>query len=652
MVSLAINVSAQTDSIAGKTHSLAGVEVSAHGVSADVTAAVPTQTLQGTMMQQLGMVTLSDAVKHFAGTSVRDYGGIGGMKTVSVRNLGAHHTAVSYDGITVSDTQAGQIDIARFSLDNVSEVSMVLGQSGDQMQSARHYASAGVLSVETERPHFTDKDYVLRARVRGGAFGLVSPSLRYWQRVDSTTSVSVDGSYMRADGAYPFTLVNGRERTKEKRNNSDIYSWQAEANLYHTFRDSSSMQTKAYYYYSERGLPGVVILYNNVSTERLWDENFFAQSIYDKRISKQWQLCARLKYNHSWNKYEDTNVKYDGGKQTDIDRQDEYYASATIGWKPVAHLSFSLAEDGAVNTLRNNIGESPNPVRFTSLTAVTARYHDARLLVDGNLVGTFITEHVSTGTKPDNRRRLSPSLSASYRLLADVPLFVRAMFKSTFRVPSFNDMYYLRIGNVGLRPEKALEYDAGMTWSGRLFRKLGVQLTLDGYYSAVHDKIVAFPTTYIWKMANFGRVHITGLDATLAMDIPVVRNISASLTASYTLQKAIDKTDKERESYNDQLPYTPENSGSATAMVNTPWVNIGYSLTACGERYSMGNNAAEYRMSPYAEHSVTASHEFVLRHCRLSLSASILNLTNKQYEIIQYYPMPGRNWQMSATATF
>ena len=128
-------------------------------------------------------------------------------------------------------------------------------------------------------------------------------------------------------------------------------------------------------------------------------------------------------------------MKYDGGKQTDIDRQDEYYASATIGWKPVAHLSFSLAEDGAVNTLRNNIGESPNPVRFTSLTAVTVRYHDARLLVDGNLVGTFITEHVSTGTKPDNRRRLSPSLSASYRLLADVPLFVRAMFRarSAFR---------------------------------------------------------------------------------------------------------------------------------------------------------------------------------------------------------------------------
>ena len=56
----------------------------------------------------------------FAGANVKDYGGIGGLKTVSVRNIGAAHTAVSYDGVVVSNSQAGQIDIGRFSLDNVS----------------------------------------------------------------------------------------------------------------------------------------------------------------------------------------------------------------------------------------------------------------------------------------------------------------------------------------------------------------------------------------------------------------------------------------------------------------------------------------------------------------------------------------------------
>lgn len=57
-----------------------GVEVRSHGVLSNVMSAVPTQSLQGSMMQQMGMMSLSDAVKHFTGINVRDYGGIGGMK--------------------------------------------------------------------------------------------------------------------------------------------------------------------------------------------------------------------------------------------------------------------------------------------------------------------------------------------------------------------------------------------------------------------------------------------------------------------------------------------------------------------------------------------------------------------------------------------
>ena len=80
---------------------------------------------------------MADAVRRFAGTNVRDYGGIGGLKTVSVRNLGAAHTAVSYDGVVVSNSQAGQIDIGRFSLDNVSSLSLAIGQDENLLQPAR-----------------------------------------------------------------------------------------------------------------------------------------------------------------------------------------------------------------------------------------------------------------------------------------------------------------------------------------------------------------------------------------------------------------------------------------------------------------------------------------------------------------------------------
>lgn len=219
----------------------------------------------------------------FAGADVKDYGGIGGLKTVSIRNMGAAHTAVSYDGVAVSNCQAGQIDIGRFSLDNVSMLSLSIGQSEDLLQSARLYASAGVLNIETEKPHFEgDRTSAFLARVRGGSFGYVAPSVRWWQKLGERTRLSVDAGYMRADGNYPFTLVNGKYVTKEKRNNSEVESWQGEATLYHTFKDDGELDVKGYYYYSARELPGGVTLYNPIS-----DENYGMRTSLHKRVIKR-----------------------------------------------------------------------------------------------------------------------------------------------------------------------------------------------------------------------------------------------------------------------------------------------------------------------------------------------------------------------------
>ncbi len=119
-----------------------------------ISAAAPVQTLSSADISKLGIQNMADAVRRFAGTNVKDYGGVGGLKTVSVRNMGAQHTAVSYDGSPVSNCQAGQIDIGRFSLDNVGMLSLAVGQTDDMLQSAKLYASAAVLGIWTEKPHF------------------------------------------------------------------------------------------------------------------------------------------------------------------------------------------------------------------------------------------------------------------------------------------------------------------------------------------------------------------------------------------------------------------------------------------------------------------------------------------------------------------
>lgn len=60
----------------------------------EVRSASPLQVFNKEELKNLQALQVSDAVKHFAGVTVKDYGGIGGLKTVSIRSLGAQHTAV------------------------------------------------------------------------------------------------------------------------------------------------------------------------------------------------------------------------------------------------------------------------------------------------------------------------------------------------------------------------------------------------------------------------------------------------------------------------------------------------------------------------------------------------------------------------------
>ena len=644
----------QKDSINGEMHHLDAITVTARRMPAKITSTTSVQVLGREDLKNLGLQNMGDAVRRFAGTNVRDYGGIGGLKTVSVRNLGAAHTAVSYDGVAISNTQAGQIDIGRFSLDNISNLSLAIGHDDNLLQSARLFASAGVLNIETEKPQFENgRKHLTQLQLRGGSFGYITPALRHWQQLGERTQLSIDGNYLKADGTYPYTLKNGNLITEEKRTNSDIESIQGEANLFHTFKDKSEWNTKVYYYQSERGLPGAVILYNSESDERLWDKNIFAQSKYKKVFSPKWTLQALGKYNYSRSKYQDLGVQYVGGKQTDINRQEEYYVSASALYRPTHHVTFSLSQDGAINRLHTNGANSPEPIRYTSLTALNARYQAERLKVSGTLVATYITEEVKAGNTPDDRKRLSPSLSMSWQPWEQEQFFVRALYKNTFRVPTFSDLYYLRVGNTNLKPEKASEYTLGLTWSGNPFQFTDfVSLTVDGYYNEVDDKIIAFPSTYVWKMQNYGKVHITGIDVTLATAIALGKKINLNLSGNYSWQKALDVTNTEAKNYKHQLPYIPEHNGNVSATLEMPWINLGYTITMMGKRYYLAQNIDANEIEGYQEHTATLWREFGIGKNKLRLQAEIINLADAQYEVIKYYPMPGRSWRLTGTLTF
>lgn len=636
------------------------VTVTAQRLPVEGRAMLPAQSIGAGRIASLGIRNMADAVRRFAGANVRDYGGIGGLKTVSVRNMGASHTAVSYDGVAVSNCQGGQIDIGRFTLDNVASVSLYTGHADDPdlLLPARLYGSAAVLAINSATPEFAEgRNSRFDIGVKGGSFGYASPMARWWQRWGAsglTTAVFTD--YTHADGNYPFTLVNGKYVTRERRNNSEINSWHAEVDAgYNISRYGGRLSAKGYYFYSRRGLPGPVMLYNPVSTETLYDKDAFAQMTYERRFSHRVAIKATGKFTYGWNRDRRPGKEFAGGVLQDFHTQREYYATVAASYMPHHTLRIALAQDGAVNTLRNTIADCPLPRRYTSLTALNVGWRPSgHLSLAATAVATLVAEHVERGDAPPTRRNFAPTLALRYCPLTAHALYLRAMMKSTYRVPAFNDLYYERMGNRSLRPERATQWNIGASWtSGRMGVADYVAITADAYYNRVTDKIVAFPTTFAWHMVNYGRVEVRGVDVTLATCVTPTNGFAVDLTAAGTLQRAIDVTDRSAKNYRHQLPYTPELSGNAGVTLRTPWVTAGYSVVAVGKRYFLSQNVRENEIAGYAEQTVTLGREFRLpRGIALSARLELINFTDRQYDIIKYYPMPGRSLRVAANVKF
>ena len=164
---------------------------------------IPAQVLKDIDLQRLNSFSVADAIRYFAGVQLKDYGGVGGLKTVNIRSMGTNHMAVFYDGIQLGNAQNGQVDLGRFSLDDVEEISLYNGQKSDIFQSAKDFGASGTIYITTRRPRFEEgKRANFKATMKTGSFGLINPSMRYEYKISDAVSSSFSGEWTNATGRY------------------------------------------------------------------------------------------------------------------------------------------------------------------------------------------------------------------------------------------------------------------------------------------------------------------------------------------------------------------------------------------------------------------------------------------------------------------
>ena len=625
----------------------------------EVISQTPVHVVSNTDIERINASQLSDALRGIGSLVVRDYGGVGGVKTVSARGLGSQFSTLTLDGVAVSDCQNGQIDLGRYMLENVEYISFANGNTDNIFQTARSFAAGNVIDVQSKEPKvYSGNKTNMKLKLESGSFGLINPSLSIDQHITDRFKISLWGTYMQSDGDYPFTLYYTNSRTdsssREYRKNSEVKMGIVDMNIFYRPDSKQKLTTKVHYNQSYRNLPGPTTYYTQKTSERLYDKVFFTQINYQNIISDKWKIQVNGKYNLSENIYEDTAALNSDNYLRNEYLQNEGYISGTAQYAICKSLKIALSSDGAINTLNSNMQNNNDVDRYSWLNVLAMNYKNKYFNLSANILSTTIKEYVSNIFTKDYQR-VSPYVGLSIKPFENYNLRIRYFFKENYRIPNFNEMYYYTIAK-DLNPEKALQNNLGISYSDYSNENIYLTATVDGYFNRVSDKIVAIPSQnlFLWSMMNIGRVDILGLDAKVEVSLSsFAQKFTLSAAVNYSYQSAKDKTAANSKTYNQQIPYTPKHSGGGMIYLEIPkYFDMGYNLIYVGDRYRLAQNTENNLVQGYVDQSFLVSKSIKLKTGTLSMQAQVLNIFDIQYEVIKNYPMMGRNYKINISYSF
>jgi hypothetical protein len=656
-----LDVLAQGQRDSASTRRLSEVNINANSPQKVFSGPAAVQQISAQQIKELPTLQLSDALKYMSGVVVRDYGGTGGMKTVSVRGLGTQHTGVAYDDIAITDCQTGQIDLGKLSLENVASLSLIVGLDDNIFVPARLFSYSSLLKISTINT-ISKKPFSFRVGSTIGMYGLyelqagITHKVRSKKREDRLFYWNLSADAMRSKGDYPYTLHYGGANdsvSHERRKNAETKTLNTEFNAVWQIDRTQRLNVKLYYYNSARELPSATIFYNTESHQKLWNQNAFGQVHYHKYFNDRWAYQANAKFNYDYTRYLDPDYLNEDGYLDNRYHQHESYLSNTVMFTPIhkkdslqhfSLLQFAFAQDVFYQQMKANSLEYAHPGRFTSLSSLSAILAGKRWNLNANLLFTYVNNIISENPDIQDYTHFSPAVGGSVELVKT--LHMRFFYKNIFRMPTFNDLYYREVGNVNLNPEKTHQWNLGLVLKEAHLAagRVTVSTTLDGYFNIVKDKIVAFPShnLFSWTMLNYGKVYVAGVELNTFWQYRITSKYILRLNGNVTYQKAVDRTDPDSKTFNHQIPYTPLWSGSASLSFQTPWITVTYALIGCDKRYALSQNIPANEVPGYIDQSITLSHDFFFRNdSSLGLKLELLNIANEQYEIIRNYPMQG-----------
>ncbi len=535
---------------------------------------------------------VSEVIGKFTSVNISTYGGPGASKTVTMRGSTAAQVLVMVDGRPINNPRDGQIDLNTIPLENISRIEIMHGPSSNL------YGSQGM----------------------GGAINIITKEPpKEKQKTEITSSFGTRRTYVErlTHGArianFGYLISGDYESSEGFRPNSQFNAKDFNTKFEYKLNSSNNIKLNSGFYKSKLGTPGPVTSFD--ADDKLGTTKNFLSFNWDFKPDADTAVSVT-----AYNNYDRLEFMENRQGGTPFDKS--IHTTKVRG----TDLQFSKRFTGFYQAICgfnyvHNLNDSTSSAKHKY--TVTAGYVENQFNITQKLkmgLSARVDSYSNFGAQ------LNPSFNVLYKFNDDNN--VHCVISRSFRAPTFNDLYYpatsMGKGNPNLKPERGATAEIGFETKPFKFLSSGIT-----YYRSNYSQLIkwASDAANVYTPQNISKAVIHGIEFSNAVYLP----FNFEFDTGYTYLRAMDdKTHK-------FLTYQPQHKVDfGLKYKGSNGFQAGITGQFTGLRYDNVTNTIKVKQ--FFVFGMNLSKKF---KNGITYLFSIDNFTNRNYQVIRSYPMPG-----------
>lgn len=563
--------------------------------------------------------------------------GAGGISTASFRGTSASHTQVLWNGLSINSPLWGQTDLSLLPVFFTDEVSLFYGSSSLAKTSG---GLGGCINLNNT-PSWNAGSDILFSQTEG-SFGYFLSQLKAGfskKKFISSTRVF----WEKAENNFKF-FNNGNEQMAYMRQvNADYRKEGLLQEFYYKINANQFAGLRVMGIWNNRNLPPIMSnLMTNTNNPNKQEQN---------------QQDNLINITGDWKYYRNTsNLIINSGY---IRNSLDYFLSNSNPGETLINFDTKSVSNIIVNKINFQYNSSEKTVFKVSTDAqyIWASYSDSlsELKVDRTDISTQASVHhiftpqlsgyILSQQKFVDDEFMPVIAAAGLEYQQSGNIILRTNFGRNLHVPTLNDMYFNPGGNKNLKPEKGYQADAGIQWIAHS-GNINYLLEATGFSAWIEDWILWRPSEYrYWTANNVQQVFSRGVELNGSAKGEFL-SVNYQVKANYSFTRTTDE-EKSSPSYGMQLIYIPKHIGNTHLFLEKNDYTAVISWHFTGPRYASTVENGDHLVNSYYLLDAGLGKSFKLKTHSFNINFRLNNILNKQYQVIKYRAMPGRNFSIT-----